>query len=127
MRLLPTLGGPQGALVSVNARGVAVGSALDRDNGWATAIYDGDISRLFSMPGTHLARAINFRGDVVGDIDDGSFLYANGVVYRLEDLDDVRLKGWSQLHPTAINDRGWIVGRGTRNGKNAGFVLLPRG
>lgn len=127
IRLLPTLGGPQGTLASINSRGVAVGSSLDSDFGWATAIYaDGDLSRLFGLPGTHLARAINDRGDVVGDIDDGSFLMSGDVVYRLEDQADVQLKGWTQLRPTALNDRGWIAGTGTRNGKRLGFVMIPK-
>jgi hypothetical protein len=36
----------------------------------------------------------------------------------------VMAAGWTRLTPTAINDRGWIVGIGF-NGQGRAFVLIP--
>jgi probable HAF family extracellular repeat protein len=120
-----TLGGPTSVLSSINSHGYAVGWSFDRDFGIAAAQWKGDLARLFDLPGTHLATAVNDRGAVVGTIDSGAFLYDDGVLTRLDQLPAVVNSGWTELIPSAINDRGWIVGRGLRNGQRRGFVLNP--
>ena len=121
-----TIGGPSSQLNGINNHGEAVGWSFDRDFGIAAVQWNGDLSRLFSAPGTHVATAVNDRGAAVGTIDSGAFLYDSGVLTRLDQLPDVVNKGWTGLVPSAINERGWIVGRGFLNGQPRGFVLSPR-
>jgi probable HAF family extracellular repeat protein len=121
-----TIGGPGSTLNSINNHGFAVGWSFDRDIGIAAVQWDGDLERLFNLPGTHLATAVNDHGAAVGTIDSGAFLYDSGVLTRLDQLPDVVNKGWTGLIPGAISDRGWIVGRGFRNGQPRGFILSPR-
>jgi probable HAF family extracellular repeat protein len=120
-----TLGGPSSTLNGINNKGYAVGWSFDRDFGIASAQWTGDLSRLVNAPGTHLATAVNEHGAAVGTIDSGAFLYDSGVLTRLDQLPAVVNNGWTGLVPSAINDRGWIVGRGFRNGLPRGFVLIP--
>jgi uncharacterized membrane protein len=121
-----TIGGPDSSLASINDHGYAVGWSFDRDFGIAAVQWDGDLSRLFNLPGTHVATSVNNHGDAVGTIDSGAFLYESGVLTRLDQLPDVVSNGWTGLVPSAINDRGWIVGRGFHAGKPRGFVLVPK-
>jgi probable HAF family extracellular repeat protein len=121
-----TLGGPSSTLLSINSHGYAVGWSFDSAFGLATVQWDGDLSRLFSLPGTHVANAVNDRGVAVGTIDSGAFVYERGVLLRLDQLPEVVAAGWTALTPQGINDRGWIVGRGLRNGVMRGFVIRPR-
>jgi hypothetical protein len=102
-----------------------VGWSFDRDFGIAAVQWQGDLSRLFDQPGTHVATAVNEHGAAVGTIDSGAFLYDSGVPTRLDQLPAVVNTGWTGLVPSAINDRGVIVGRGFRNGQPRGFVLAP--
>ena len=76
-------------------------------------------------------RAINARGDVVGDalidvIDGGyAFLYyRDGTFHRLDELIDAN--GWTFKYAVGINDAGQITGWGTVNGEGHAFVLTPR-
>jgi len=120
-----TIGGPDSWLTGINNHGEAVGWSFDRDFGIAAVQWNGDLSRLFSAPGTHVATAVNEHGAAVGTLDSGAFLYDAGVLTRLDQLPAVVNSGWSGLVPSAINDRGWIVGRGFHNGLPRGFVLIP--
>ena len=121
-----TIGGPGSGLASINNHGLAVGSSFDRDFGLAAVQWNGDLSRLFNAPGPHVATAVNEHGAAVGTIDSGAFLYDSGVLTRLDQLPDVVNNGWTGLVPSAINDRGWIVGRAFHNGQPRGFVLMPK-
>jgi uncharacterized membrane protein len=78
-------------------------------------------------------RAINARGDVVGDAliaiaADGqyAFIYRDGTFHRLDELIDA--SGWKFEYAFGINDAGQIVGSGTLNGEmlRHAFVLTPR-
>jgi len=121
-----TLGGPSSTLLSINSHGYAVGWSFDSAFGLAAVQWEGDLSRLFNAPGTHVANAVNDRGAAVGTIDSGAFLYERGVLTRLDQLPEVVAAGWTALVPQGINDRGAIVGRGLRNGVKRGFVIQPR-
>jgi len=129
MGILP--GGRNSEARDVNDHGVAVGTCdLPNDNFRTVAcVFEaGKPARmLFDVPGLHEAIAINNRGDVVGDFFNGkSFLYKDGVVTQLEDLDVVKAGGWS-LAPAGINDHGLIVGTAWRSGSYPhAFVLIPK-
>jgi len=78
-------------------------------------------------------RAINARGDVVGDaligiVPDGNyaFIYRDGTFHRLDELIDA--SGWKFEYAIGINDAGQILGWGTLNGEmlRHAFVLTPR-
>jgi len=80
-----------------------------------------------------VAAAVNDRGLIVGsfnDLDDvGSpfrgFLWRDGVWVDLLDLIPPD-EGWEVLFPFDINDRGWIVGGGVRNGElGHAFLMIP--
>jgi len=121
-----TIGGPSSQLNAINSHGYAVGWSFDRDFGIAAVQWQGELSRLFNEPGTHVATSVNDHGAVVGTIDSGAFLYDSGVLTRLDQLPDVVNNGWTGLIPSAINDSGWIVGRGFHNGQPRGFVIAPK-
>ncbi len=59
--------------------------------------------------------------------EDRGFIYENGEYKNLLDISTPRdeEQEWSWLFPLAINDRGYIVGKGTVNGKEHAFLLLP--
>jgi probable HAF family extracellular repeat protein len=118
MKDLGTLGRVQGKATSVNNRGVVVGYVSDLFDGRPMGfIFDGVMRPL--VPGLSCCMfpsAINDRGAVVGTINGlGAFLLQDGVLTRLDQLPVVKAAGWTQLLPTGINDRGWIVGRGLMN------------
>ncbi len=90
-------------------------------------VYDSSgMRRLFDAPGNHAAKSINDRGAVVGSMDNGSFLYDDGVLTRLESIPEVVAAGWTRLTPQGINDRGWIVGVGAKADGGHAFILKPR-
>jgi len=107
-------GGRESRAAAINNHGIVVGEAWDAFNRPIPFIYDNRGMRaLFTSPGGAKAWDINDRGAVVGTIDSFySFHYDNGVLTRLESLPDVQAKGWVQLIPTGISDRGWITGMG---------------
>jgi probable HAF family extracellular repeat protein len=106
-------GGRVSRAAAINNHGVVVGEAWDVNNFALPFIYDGAMRLLFNAPLGTKAWALNDRGDVVGTYaGTQSFLYQDGTVTILEQLPEVRAAGWVQLIPTAINDRGWIVGMG---------------
>ena len=78
-------------------------------------------------------RAINARGDVVGDTLNAkvggsgyAFIYRDGTFHRLDELVDA--SGWKFEYAIGINDAGQILGWGTLNGEmlRHAFVLTPR-
>ena len=52
------------------------------------------------------------------------FLYSNGSIQSLLSLLPTT-SDWSNLNATGINDAGQIVGQGTYNGQQVGFLMTP--
>lgn len=126
MSLLDTLGGNQGFGADINNAGVIAGTAQDAAGAYHAVVYEGGIPRSLGIPGIFSgAKAINDRGQVIGSVDNGSFLYDNGTVTVLDSIPEVAAAGWTHLQARAINDRGWIAGTGLRNGQGRAFVLKP--
>ena len=120
----------------INDSGQVVGHSNfnNRFGGGLTAfIYeDGVMTNLGTLPGAvwGMARSINNRGRVVGVAFDEifvpsrAFLYSGGVMHDLNDLIPPG-SGWKLVDATDINDFGQIVGVGTKDGKEVGFILSP--
>ena len=128
MRDIGTLGGAYSTANDVNSSGVVVGGAQDAGNRMMAFIYDSTGMRpLFNLPGSHSAAAINDRGAVVGLIDEGAFLYDNGIVTRLDQLPEIAAAGWTSIFPSGINERGWITGWGWHSDGRPGsaFLMIP--
>jgi probable HAF family extracellular repeat protein len=127
MRDIGTLGGESSYLYDVNNAGMAVGcSELPGGRLVATTYRGGVLQQLAEIPGNACARAVNERGDVIGSSDAGGWLYTrDGTLTMLKDIPEVRAAGYTQLSPLGINDRGWIVGTGSKNGGQS-FVLMPK-
>jgi len=69
--------------------------------------------------------AINNEAQIVGSIDGNvAALWQDGSIYDLNDLLFANT-GWSLEYATGINDLGQIVGYGTYNGQQEGFLLTP--
>jgi len=126
MKDLGTLGGTYSSANDINNFGVVVGGAYNASNRMTAFVWDlGGMRPLLNAGETSSATAINDRGAVVGLIDDGAFLLDNGVVTRLEQLDEVKAAGFSAIFPAGINERGWITAWGWHaDGKPGSAVLL---
>jgi probable HAF family extracellular repeat protein len=130
MQDLGSFGGFFTVTNAINNRGVVVGASVDASNQALAFIHDGTAMRrlLPDLPPPQTATDINDRGAVVGNLgQNGSYLYKDGVVTRLESIPEVQAGGWTRLIPTGINDHGWITGWGIRPGESdKAFVLIPR-
>jgi probable HAF family extracellular repeat protein len=130
MRDLGTLPGAEDSqALAINNRGVIVGYSGTTFDDWTAFIADehGAMRRLLRAAGRSVATGINDRGAVVGTLDDNGFLYEDGELTLLENIPQVRAAGWTRLIPSAINERGWITGRGVHPAKGfTAFVLVPR-
>jgi probable HAF family extracellular repeat protein len=126
---LGTLGGIFSAANGINNHGVVVGASWDAARNAFAFVHDGSVMRrlLPDLPAPQTATAINDRGAIVGNLgQNGSYLYESGVVTILESIPEVKAAGWTQLIPTAINNRGWITGWGRRPGESdKAFLLVP--
>lgn len=78
-----------------------------------------------------LPQDINTTGTVVGSAttDDGS---AHAFVFDDGQISDLNFKvtgafGWVLVSANAVNDRGWIVGEGRKEGAQRSFLLKPVG
>jgi len=130
MRDLGTVLGHEDSTANdINDRGIIVGFASTTGDDSVAFIGDvNGIRPLFDLPAPHAAVAINNHGAVIGTIGEGSFLYEDGVLTRLEDIPAVRTNRWTRLYPVDINDRGWITGFGVHEGTGPGlkaFLLRP--
>lgn len=142
---LGTLGGTSSSATDINGSGEVVGWATvagvpgTPDGPVHAAIWSENAAKDLGVPSGYddsRAAAVNNLGDVVGTVglltntDDEqtrAFLYTGGRVRFLDDLIP-RNSGWTLMAATGINDRGQIVGWGTRfaiPGAHA-FLLTPR-
>ncbi|HWX19298.1 MAG TPA: HAF repeat-containing protein [Candidatus Binatia bacterium] len=109
----------------VNNHGQIVGFCFLPTGANDAFFYDGEKMIDLAPPGCTLsqARGINDNGDVVGFAGTG-FLYSGGTLRNLNDL--AAGCGWDLRIPTAVNNKGQIVGVGFNPaGQRHGFLLTP--
>jgi probable HAF family extracellular repeat protein len=131
---LGTLGGASSVATGLNDNGQVVGYAdvVGGHSGpYHAFLYSaGTMTDLGTLGYSEsLAWGINSAGQVVGSARGFNgftcaFLYDRGQTVNLNTLIDPT-SGWSLETATAINDLGWIVGGGSHNGQQAGFLLVP--
>lgn len=126
MRDLGTLGGNNSSARAISSRGDVVGSAAN-ELGQPSAFVHSGTMRALPTPAYTNATGINAAGQVVGSTEgSGGFVLANGTVTRLAQIPAVAARGWRNLEPTGINERGWIVGTGENAaGDLRAFLLVP--
>lgn len=109
----------------INIRGEIVG--MTSSNGPVPFIYTGVMS-LLPGPSYSGALAINNRNQVLGSGEGiHGYLIEGGTYTRLDSMPGVTAQGWRRLEPTAINNRGWIVGNAVGPlGDPRAFLLMPR-
>ena len=138
MKDLGTLGGDWSRADGMNDADQIVGQAYLRANVSAHACLwqNGTIKDLGTLGGTYSeAYGINSSGSqIVGysDVPSNSgylvshaFLYSNGVMQDLNKSIPAN-SGWVLAQATGVNDAGQIVGYGTLNGQQKGFLLTPQ-
>lgn len=127
LRDLGTLGGASSIAKGINDRGQVVGMASDERGVPGPFLYDGTL-RALAGPLESAALDINNRGEVIGSAE-GTFGYilVHDAATRLDTLPEVRARGWHRVEPTAINNRGWIVGTAVNaQGDTRAVLFLPR-
>ena len=126
MRDLGTLGGNGSVARGINASGDIVGQSSNALGQPMPFIHRGKMQAL-PGPAFSSAVAISASGRVAGSGEGVSgYLISGGEVARLSELPAVVARGWRRLEPTAINDRGWIVGTAENaQGDLRAFLLLP--
>ena len=144
---LGTLGGQSSAAMAINDFGLVVGySTLPGETATHAFLYGGGVMNdLGTLAGSFsYALAVNNAGQVVGystaavsstDADGNvttvtrlhAFLHTGGVMYDLNDLVDPTSAEFTVLtNAKGINDRGLIVGYGTKaDGMTHAFLLTP--
>lgn len=116
--------------VSINKHGVMVGYSADNST-TAPCIWDQkEIAELPRLGGDAWTRpaAINDVGVIVGtassnELGERAVMWRDGQVIDLNQY--VLGTGWVLQSANDINNRGWIVGLGRREGRREGYVLIP--
>lgn len=100
---------------------------------WETAALwnaDGTVTNLGTLGGI-VAEAYGMNdfgvvvgGSVLANGENRAFLWRNGVMHDLNDLVQPA-SGWILLTAQDVNDNGWVVGQGLRNGALRAFVAVP--
>jgi len=129
--LLP--GGDWSGAAALNDAGDLVGSAnVDSTRYHAALFTAGNVIDLGTLGGEYsAAAAINNRGEIVGWSEArfgwlSAFVWRKGHMVRLSrQLEPVTGAGWVLHAATGINDKGQIVGYGTRYGEPRVFLLTP--
>jgi len=135
---LGTLGGGNSEALGINRRGIIVGDSETTDGYTRAFIYKGtsmqDLGTLSGFTKTSDARAINNRGQIVGESDSDTqkraFVYTDGRMFDLSQAAiNMREAGFSALDVAdGINNHGWIVGFGTTfDGRLGAFLAIPVG
>ena len=110
---------------AINAAGHVAGDAVFPNPNSLRPFLSTGGTNLTDIAADGHAAAINNRDQIVGDVNNNAFLFANGTNYNLLSLLDPS-SGWNQLVTArAINDRGQIVGYGSRNGDLRAYLLTP--
>lgn len=133
---LGTLGGSYSLALGINAAGAIVGQAYlsGNVNAHAFSYQNGKMTDLGALQEYSQADAINSQSVCVGKANVKSssstlvyhaVLFASGKVRDLNNLIPAH-SGWILSEATAINDAGDIVGYGTINGSERGFILSPQ-
>jgi hypothetical protein len=118
---LPTLGGLFGQAVAANQRGIAVGTATDAAGASHAVVWrSGHVSRLSTGTTDGAATGVNTAGDVIGTGRVGTtpvgWVWSRGATTRLSADPD------ESATPSAINDRGLVVGALSENEGTEGEV-----
>jgi probable HAF family extracellular repeat protein len=126
LRDLGTLGGSMSVARAINSSGEIVGQSSNEFGQPTPFIHRGAMQAL-PGPSYSSAVAISASGRVAGNAE-GTYGYvvSGNAVTPLSELPSVVASGWRRLEPTAMNDRGWIVGTAeNREGDLRAFLLLP--
>ena len=135
MTKMGTLGGPWSQGYAINNKGQVTGLAYTR-NGSAHAFIANcatcrllDLGTFAGSTSTVWAFAINDSGVVVGRSTFNNtyhaFVYSGGKIKDLNKLIPAG-SGWVLIDADGINASGQIVGMGTRNGQDHGYLLTPQ-
>jgi probable HAF family extracellular repeat protein len=131
------LGGVTSRAYKINNSGQIVGEAQflishpESPVLWENGVPVNLVGHLFSRP-QGIATSINKAGQIVGFVADldvvnspfEGFLIENGNYLPLKDL--IPPEGWDILYAFDINDAGWIVGGGVRNGQlGHAWLMIP--
>lgn len=132
MTAVGTLGGLYSETYAINNKEQTTGIAYTKTSAHAylgSGAKMTDLGSLTGPEGTSWGFGINNSGVVVGysDFQSGyhAFVYSGG---KMKDLNKLIAagSGWVLQQAFAINDAGQIVGTGTINGKEHGFLLTPK-
>src|SRR5262252_76213 len=124
----------------VSGNGTAVGSVSGQTNTLAT-LWMNDAAHTLIVLGDGMlqgdvqgnAWSINNAGQVVGvssttnvaDAAGRAFIYQNGTMLDLATLVDPADGAWALDKAVGINNQGWIIAVGTKNGAASAVVLMP--
>jgi len=124
---LPANGALHSQAVAINAGGTIAGFLTYGAGSPYHAVIWRD-GAMIDLGSSAQALGLNDRGDVVGHVVDAggahAFLYTNGEMLQLQLLVD-NATGWTLTQANDVCDDGRIVGNGTFNGSQRGFVLTP--
>ena len=130
-RLEPLHEGAHATAVAINNHGRAVGGAHDAHGRDRAVIWSGTRPMdLGTLPRHHSSGAsdINDFGLVVGasyaSEEGAAVLWEDGMISDLNDRITPDA-GWRLYQAVAINNSGQVIGTGTRNGRQAMFLLTP--
>lgn len=115
----------------INNLAHVVGWSTGQGQARATLWSNGQIIDLGYLPTSNpnttasYALGINDRDEIVGISNGKAFLWRNGRMFDLNDFLQTD-SDWSILSSAVdINEHGWILGKGIRNGFNRSFIMKP--
>ncbi len=137
MQDLQTPVGMESVAYAINNAAQVVGDYYDNSTSTGVSFLwdNGHIQDLWTFEsesvGAHRAYGINDSGQIVGNaagvgLGHFAFLWDNGKMYNLNEL-IASDSGWQLDQARAINNEGWIVGRGRHENRSKAFLLIPEG